>query len=103
MQFDTNVLKFLSKVMNAINCMNLARLKTATKQDQLSKLFCQVYTMLLSTEKILLENLLRSDSCNKTETGGIAVLFVCLSVASKPSERPKHFCLVALPTHGDLQ
>lgn len=66
MQFDTNVLKFLRKVTNAINCMNLAQMKTVTEQDQLSKLFCQVYTMLFSTEKILLENLLSSDSFNKT-------------------------------------
>lgn len=66
MQFDTNVLKFLREVMNAINCMNLAQLKTVNEQDQLSKLFCQVYIMLFSTEKILLENLLCSDSFNKT-------------------------------------
>lgn len=66
MQLDTNVLGFLRKVMNAINPMNLAQLKTATGQDQLSKLLCQVNTMLLSTEKILLEHLLGTDSSNKT-------------------------------------
>jgi len=65
MQFDTNVLKFLRKVMKAINRKNLAQLKTVTEQDQLSELFCQVYTMLFSTEKIPLENLLCSDSSNK--------------------------------------
>lgn len=93
MQFDTNGLKFLRKVMNAINCMNLAPSKTVTEQDQLSKLFCQVCTM-FSTERMLLENLLCSDSFNKTEIGGVAILPVFLSLASKPSERPKDFCLV---------
>lgn len=66
MQFDTTVLKFLRKVMNTINCTNTVWLRTVTKQDQLSKLFCQVCTMLFSTEKILLENLVCSDSFNKT-------------------------------------
>lgn len=66
MQLDTNVLRFLRKVMNAINPMNLAQLKTATGRDQLSKLLCQVNTMLLSTEKILLEHLPGTDSSNKT-------------------------------------
>lgn len=89
--------------MNAINCMNLAQLKTVTEQHQLSELFCQVYTMLLSAEKTPLQNLLCSDSPNKTQIGAIAVLFVFLSLASKPSERPKHFCRVVLLTRGDLQ
>lgn len=66
MQLDTNVLGFLRKVMNVINPMNLAQLKTATGRDQLSKLLCQVNTMLLSTEKILLEHLPGTDSSNKT-------------------------------------
>lgn len=40
--------------------------ETATGRDQLSKLLCQVNTMLLSTEKILLEHLPGTDSSNKT-------------------------------------
>lgn len=64
-QLDTNVLEFLRKVMNAINPTDLAQLQTATGRDQLSALFCRVNTMLLSTEKILLEHLPCPDSSNK--------------------------------------
>lgn len=66
MQFDINVLKFLRKVMNTINCMSAVWLRAVTEQDQLSQLFCQVCTMLFSMVKILLENLVCSDSFNKT-------------------------------------
>lgn len=83
--------------------LDLARLKTATGRDQLSKLSCEVNTMLFCTEKILLEHLPCPDSSNKTEIGGMAVPFVCLSVASKPSQHPRHSCLVVLLTHRDLQ
>lgn len=74
--------------------MNLAQLKTVTEQHQLSELFCQVYTMLLSAEKTPLQNLLCSDSPNKTQIGAIAVLFVFLSLASKPSSVQNIFAVL---------
>lgn len=98
-QLDTNVLEFLRKVMNAINPTGLARLQTARSAE----LFCQVNTMLFSTEKILLQHLPCPDSSTKRWIGGTAIPFVCLSVASKPSQHPGHSCLVVLLTHRDLQ